>query len=471
MATRASSCVALILSPILASGCIFGGGGDKKPQAVSAAPVDSQGGAPVLVPQGSPPSMPSQSQYAAQPRAPKKATPPAVIPQADEVLWPDPSDLQLGEAEQVAAEPTHDRPDPFARRPLETSRELSATEDPSDHLEVGSTAENTRPASPAGEVVANEPMEVGSEPVQAAAEIAAAPAAASIANSAPAPKAGKSVDSGELGARIARNLRESPGDLAANLDNQIMRFLADEPAPDLNSIAGLASEDQAVIVALIDGLTNFRNGLKSEQNPLLSQKIRPLLDLSTRLRTQAELTIPTIALCDAVKGFGKYEPIEARFIGGRPNETIVYCEVGNVSSQQNDKGIWESKLMQEAVLYKENGQRVWSNPQHPVDDRTRNRRNDFYVAQKLLLPANLSTDRYILKVTVTDVQVQRVAEATMPIEIVASMTPQQPLPFTKPAVTRTPTEAPSDAARPASHRESAPNPRGTGELTPRDRNK
>ena len=51
-----------------------------------------------------------------------------------------------------------------------------------------------------------------------------------------------------------------------------------------------------LIAAVIDGLINFRNGLRQDNNMLLSRKVRPLLEMADRLRSQADLKIPVIAL-------------------------------------------------------------------------------------------------------------------------------------------------------------------------------
>jgi hypothetical protein len=151
--------------------------------------------------------------------------------------------------------------------------------------------------------------------------------------------------------------------------------------------------------------------------------------------------------------------MDARFVAGNKVEAIVYCEVGNVSSQQNQEGVWESRLSQEAVLYTEAGQRVWSNPPRAIVDKSRNRRHDFCVAQMLTLPANLSINRYILKVTVKDEQAKRMAEAAMPIQIVAVLEPQ---PVVPPAPTGPLTNVPPakqpipvDLAQPAAQRTGA----------------
>jgi hypothetical protein len=170
----------------------------------------------------------------------------------------------------------------------------------------------------------------------------------------------------------------------------------------------------------MDALTNFRNALRADNNMLMSRKVRPILDLADRVRAQADLVIPTLALCTKVDGFGIYEPIEpARFTAMKPHEIIVYCEVENFASQQNAKKMWETKLSQEVVLYTETGLPVWQDKTESIPDFARNRRHDFFVVKKTKFPPNITLGRYLLKVTIVDQQASRVAEATVPVQFVA----------------------------------------------------
>ena len=99
--------------------------------------------------------------------------------------------------------------------------------------------------------------------------------------------------------------------MSANLDYQMMLFLHDQSVPDLASLTSLPTEDRELVSAVMDGLSNFRNTLRSDNNMLYSRKIRPLTDLADRLKQQAELSIPTLVLCTCgVDGFGRYDPIE-----------------------------------------------------------------------------------------------------------------------------------------------------------------
>jgi hypothetical protein len=247
----------------------------------------------------------------------------------------------------------------------------------------------------------------------------AEPAGAKTSVKAPAASAAAIKD--DLLQKLAARVKDDPRDAVGHLNYQLLQFLLEEQVPELKSIAPLPAEDRELLTTLLDGLSNFRAGLRAEANSLQSKKVAPLLELADRLRSQGELTISTAALCSSVQRFGVYVPMEPpRFIaGGKNNAAILYCEVANFSSQLNDKKLWETKLKQEAVLYSESGLQVWSDKTDTVLEQSRNRLHDFFIADKVRLPASLPVGRYLMKMTVTDLQASRVAEATVPIQVVA----------------------------------------------------
>lgn len=220
--------------------------------------------------------------------------------------------------------------------------------------------------------------------------------------------------------QLASKVQDNPKDLSAQLDYQLLQFLRGEPVPQMKSLSGLTTEDREVLSAVMDGLSNFRSGVRGDSNQMLSRKIRPLVELADRLRSQADLALPSAALCTRVDGYGVYEPVDpARFVGGRDHPIIIYCEVQNFSSQVNEKKQWETRLSQEMVLYTETGMPVWNDRSKSIVDLSRNRRHDFFIAKKTKLPSTLTIGRYVLKLSVTDQQSNRVAETTVPIQIVA----------------------------------------------------
>ena len=188
----------------------------------------------------------------------------------------------------------------------------------------------------------------------------------------------------DMAQKMLKQVRDYPQDLSSQLDWQLLQMLQGQSVPQLRNPVGIARPRTARCCRRCsDGLTHFRNALKADNNMLLSRKIRPMLELSDRLRTQAELSIPTVALCTDVKGFGVYErwslpvsPPTRKSIA-----LIVYCEVENFASQLDDQKRWETKLTQELVLYTEqNGLEVWRDKTAPgpIIDYSRNRRHDFF---------------------------------------------------------------------------------------------
>lgn len=228
--------------------------------------------------------------------------------------------------------------------------------------------------------------------------------------------------SGELDHKLSQHVKDYPQDLPGQLDYQLLQLVRGDSVPQLSVIAGLNNEDRELLAAMLDGISNFRSAVKADGNLLISKKVRPLLELGERLRSQAELTIPVVALCKKVEGFGVYDPMEpARFAAGREQPAIVYCEIDNFSSQLDGQRRWTTMLAEEVVLYDEqNGLEVWREKQtRSIVDYSRNRRHDFFLVKMIKLPANLTIGRYLLKVSVVDQQVQRVAENTVAVEIVA----------------------------------------------------
>lgn len=358
--------------------------------------------------------------------------------------------------EDVAIEPKFNAPDALARKTAEYSQQVqSAMVSTDDSLNAPSPI-HQQPQAPANQI-ANQPVSTKSPnaldlgkvppatPVQPQTKLEASPASANqtdkqsnatdkaqpAANTAAAitPQTnagtvagsdwgGGEANSTDLAPKLTRKIKDYPRDVSGHFDYQLLRFLLDDRVPDLAALTPLPTEDRELLNTLIDGLVNFRSALRQDNNMLLSRKVKPLLEMSDRLRSQADLSIPTIALCTAVRRFGDYDPIDtARFAQGKDHGVVLYCEVQNFSSQMDEHQVWHTKLSQEAVLYSENGMQVWADKNEPLHDTSRQRRHDFFTVKKLTIPANLAVGRYLMKVTIIDDQVNRVAEATIPIVV------------------------------------------------------
>ncbi len=241
---------------------------------------------------------------------------------------------------------------------------------------------------------------------------------------------------------LQKLVTDYPRDLGNQLDYQLLRFVRDEPTPELSNVTQLSDEDRDIILALMDGLNNVRAATRNDGNLMLNRKIQPLLDMADRLRSEAQLSIPTVAFCSKVSRFGVYDPMRSsRFAAGRNNDLIVYCEVGNFNSVQGSDRIWRTRLQQDMVLYTDSGLAVWPEKPSPavILDESRNRRHDFFIPTRVRLPSSLAAGKYVLKITLTDEESNHIVEASTPLEIVS-------------------TTPPADAAMPAGDRTQLPLP-------------
>ena len=408
-----------LLTGIAAAGLFAGGCENKSAQSQSGLRPDSQRAlVPVMVPEESEPLEPAREQI--NPTEFKASTDPSVI--ATTVKNYAQRMAPLMENRPKATEPVAvakvEKSDVQWMKPGESPKQAVRPAIPVEVVPLSQPVVDAQPSSANQglSVVAAAPM-VAIGNTQTAMRISPEDLNRTVVTPRPLTLAG------DLESKLAQQIQSSPRDTWAHLDFQLLHFLRDEKAPQLDQLTSLPMEDRELVAAVLDGLTLFRNSLRADGNMLLSRKVKPLLDLADRLRSQADLNIPTLSLCTKVNGFGVYEPIDpVQFIAGKEHEAIIYCEVENfASSPMSDKKMWETKLSQEAVLYTETGLRVWMDKAGTVVDHARNRRRDFFIVKKIKLPSTLTIGRYLLKVTVEDQQAKRVAEQTLPIEVVAQM--------------------------------------------------
>ena len=213
---------------------------------------------------------------------------------------------------------------------------------------------------------------------------------------------------------------EQPGDAAACLDAQLARLIRDERVPEPAALAPLSAGERERVAAVLEGVAGFREALRANAGTSPEEQAAPIQAAADRLRRLAGVSIPQAVLCRTADGFGVYDPIDpARFTRGGGHEAVLYCEVEGFSMEPGEPGFWEVELAQEAVLYTESGLRVWDAGRREVADTCRSRRRDFSISTPVELPAGLTVGRYLLKVSVIDRLANRVAEATVPVQVVA----------------------------------------------------
>lgn len=189
-------------------------------------------------------------------------------------------------------------------------------------------------------------------------------------------------------------------------------------------------EDEGLLstaeLASLNAARTFFDGLRTEGGIADPARVSDVLERIQRdLAEQAGLRIARAELCTRVLGYGRYETFPAnRFIAGRPQQIIVYAEVDGFAHNETvgDDGDtrFEVELSQRLELYHvADDLNTWNRAAETDKTVSRNRVRDYYLINQVTLPANLTIGRYHLKVVMRDRIGGNLAEAIIPIEIVA----------------------------------------------------
>jgi hypothetical protein len=133
------------------------------------------------------------------------------------------------------------------------------------------------------------------------------------------------------------------------------------------------------------------------------------------LAARTDLLVPRVVLCRQVRSFGDFQPIEPpTFTAGHDHQVIVYTEVANFHSEETDEQRFRTALSLRVEILRPDGERAWQKEAQTIEDLCRNRRQDFFLAQIIRLPATLEAEDYFLRVIVEDQLAQKVASHTIP---------------------------------------------------------
>ena len=75
------------------------------------------------------------------------------------------------------------------------------------------------------------------------------------------------------------------------------------------------------------------------------------------------------------------------------------------------------RAAQQETLATDDGLLLFRPNAEEVLDRSKNQRRDFYLVKKLTIPDNLAVGKYALRMSVTDLNTNKIAVVSLPIEI------------------------------------------------------
>ena len=204
------------------------------------------------------------------------------------------------------------------------------------------------------------------------------------------------------------------------LDRRIMWALADVPDRAHEPMEMVSAEQQTLADAFVDALLAVRDWHLGDQTSGATVASHELAELQNALRRLNDPTIPTIALCSAVRGYGQYDEISPPcFLAGTPAEFVVYCELRDFVTEHRDDGFYYSSFDMTTTILNRAGDTVLELQDPDIVDRCRNLRNDCFIPRLVRLPTSLSPGRYVAKVTIVDKLGQNVTESRATFELVA----------------------------------------------------
>ena len=203
-------------------------------------------------------------------------------------------------------------------------------------------------------------------------------------------------------AALAERTQEHPEDTVAQWELRLLQLaIGDEEAARTPS-EDASSETAELLCRLIEAIIATRDAL---EHPVTASEaaLGAVEALRTPLQEQADLQIPTVALCTRVQTFGVYDEMPSgALVANRPNRAIVYIEIGNFLSEQTDDGRYRTMLSDELEILTPDGRSVWHKEEPSIVDLSRRRRHDFFLAQIIDLPNTLGPGEYVLKVSMQD---------------------------------------------------------------------
>jgi hypothetical protein len=208
-------------------------------------------------------------------------------------------------------------------------------------------------------------------------------------------------------------------DFVAEWRLRLAQLAAGRDKDAMETAKKLPEQQARLLTDMIDAVLAVRDAAR---NPLLSGEtaLATVDDLRDTLADRADPSVQSIAFCRKVSTFGVFEKMSRKdFVAGRKIQTIVYSEIRNLRAQRTTDDRFETRLSTRMAIYSDSGEIVWQRDEPEIVDLCSKRRTDFFIAQRIALPATLPAGPYVLKVLVEDKLGGRASESTHDFEIFA----------------------------------------------------
>jgi hypothetical protein len=212
-------------------------------------------------------------------------------------------------------------------------------------------------------------------------------------------------------------LRAAPSDADRQWRLSLLQLAAGRTQDALTLSPALSSEAKARLTQTLKTMI-AAGKLHTDPGAAPDDVLAAVDELGGTLRKESELRVPIVALCKKVVTFGVYEELPKNaLVPNRANRVIVYCEIENFASQKQNDGEFKTMLSSRMELFTAEGKSVWVAEEDKIEDRSRQKRQDFFLAQLVTLPADLAAGNYVMKVAITDLIAGKTNEGVLKFRI------------------------------------------------------
>jgi hypothetical protein len=184
----------------------------------------------------------------------------------------------------------------------------------------------------------------------------------------------------------------------------------------------VSDEQQQMAARFVEAYIVLRERtLGDDPTEAANAALREIEQLADALRPLSDLSIPTLVLCRAVRGYGQYDVIDPpSFLTGNPIEFVTYSEVRHFATERQPDGTYHARFDMHTTILTRDGTTVLNLDDRDIVDRCRSRRRDCFIPRLVRLPATLSPGQYVAKVTIIDKLAQKVAEKRATFRVIAA---------------------------------------------------
>jgi len=200
-----------------------------------------------------------------------------------------------------------------------------------------------------------------------------------------------------------------------NIDQQLklrMAYLLDgDEARAIAPTPGMSEDVERTVIAQIKSVIAAKSSEGRDAPAAANSQLESAETIRASASEKADLQVPRVVLCTAIRAFGDYAPIDPPIFtaGSKKNKVLVYIEVDNFVSKQMPDGQYKTELSLRESLLDARGRELWSKQTPRIEDINRQPRRDFFVSTGArAIPASLPPGEYYYKVEIEDVQANKI---------------------------------------------------------------